>query len=1010
MKLRKIFLIAIVSMMPGAMIAAPALQLQKVNAKGASNAHMGAPLEINGTGSSSTFTVNPSNLSDRITLQATSGFEVYPTVIPATAENVNVRVTLRSTLPYATGMVILRSGDFRAEVPLVGHGSALEQKALDKSTGYAGTDTDWSANTAAGFKPGENGYTVEFRVKMNQNYDSFNAYGVTPNGGSFRAYVEPEAMGLFNSASKIGFENPLRDATGGKKKFYNNDGKFHTYRYAVTSDRRVFVYRDGVQVATLRADDYGHQADWAVKNGEVVENLLKNGNFEGEWNQRSSDSLVNRVEGWIVDPIDQYNCKYEVPNFEINNELDHYNHVMKLQRYNWNDGWAAGTVSQIVNVAPGSTYSLSFLAKGGMDKKSGTNMTSVKIEEVQDAKKGNSVTITNEDDMQEYGLSYTTSAECNQIKVILYNERFLNGGGWGSSPQAAYFDEMVLSGMSRNLDELVGFDKSGAEVEYFTYDVTGAYAPLMADIIPAQEYLTFENAGQTRSIKVDLSNLPEGEKVKVSATAGFSVYPEEIASSGEVRVTLNSTLPETAGRLIMRCGDLRRYVELSGSNAGLEEKDIREGAQYADSNEGSLEHYESDGFKTGDAGYTIEFRAKINGMSANVDAYASTKDDAGFKAYVEPETIGLYNGTSKVSIANPSTDAAGGKKVFYNNDGKYHTYRYAVTPDKRVKVYRDGIEVANLRTADYGHQAEWAISNGEMTENLLKNPGFEGEFNYRSSDNLLNRVEGWTVDPIDTYNCNYDVQNREINNDIDHDNHVMMLKRYNWNDGWGAGTVSQIVDVAPGKTYSLSFLAMGGRDNKSGTSMSSMKIQEVQNSSLGTSVTITNDDDMEEYGMSYTPSAECSQIKVIMYNERFLNGGGWGSSPQPTYYDNLVLSGMSRVLDQKVGFGANGADVEYFAYDVTGAYAPKAPGFGGNISGVENMAGGCEVRVVTTGAGLKVYNVSENAEVRIYDAYGMAVATVRDYVPGDEISLPSRGIYVCKVSDGGKVSSSKLIY
>ena len=144
-----------------------------------------------------------------------------------------------------------------------------------------------------------------------------------------------------------------------------------------------------------------------MANGEVSENLLKNGNFEGEWNMRATDSLVNKIEGWIVDPIDRYNCTYEVPNLEVNNELDFNNHVLKLQRYNWNDGWGSGTVSQIVDVAPNSTYSLSFLAGGGMDLKSGAIMSSVKLQEVQNSQLGTSVDITNEEGLVNYGLSTT---------------------------------------------------------------------------------------------------------------------------------------------------------------------------------------------------------------------------------------------------------------------------------------------------------------------------------------------------------------------------------------------------------------------------------------------------------------------------------------------------------------------------------------------------------------------------------------------------------------------------
>ncbi|MDE6196794.1 MAG: hypothetical protein K2F91_02880, partial [Muribaculaceae bacterium] len=563
---------------------------------------------INGTGETGTFTINASNLTDRITLTASAGLEVFPEALPATAQNVSVRVTLLSSLPKTEGHIIVRSGDYRIAIPVTGFGTPLEQKALETSPVYSGTEDSFSAGKAEGFTAGKNGYTVEFRAKLDKAEDAINAFAVTEEGAAFKAYVEENGIGLYNGESKVSFSNPATAVAGGKQTFYNRDGKFHTYRFAVTPDNRVFAYRDGVQVAILRADDYGHQAEWAIADAGMSENLLKNGNFEGEWNTRA-DSLVNKIQGWIVDPIDRYNCTYEVPNYEINRELDHFNQVLKLQRYNWNDGWGAGTVSQIVDVAPNSTYSLSFLAMGGMDKKSGTNMSSVKIQEVQDSKLGTSVTITNEDEMKEYGLNYTTSAACKQIKVIVHNERFLNGGGWGSSPQPTYVDEMVLSGTARKLDQEVGFAAEGAKVEYFTYDATGAYAPVTPVLATSESAVVLEGVGTSKEIKVNMANLVSADKVSVSATTGFSVAPATLEANkdGVVRVTLNSTLAETSGKLILRSGDIRTYVDLTGYAAALEEKDIKDAAVVNEDAANKLSHAKADGFTAGENGYTVEF-------------------------------------------------------------------------------------------------------------------------------------------------------------------------------------------------------------------------------------------------------------------------------------------------------------------------------------------------------------------------------------------------------------------
>ncbi len=968
-------------------------------------------LVITSTGGTQSFTVSGSNLSEDIRLTASAGFKVAPATLPANVENATVRVTYASTLPETDGILVMRSGDFRQVISLKGYGTPLAVKDLSAEPVHTGNDSKFSHTTADGFTAGENGFTVEFRVKLAKPTDEFKAYGVTSEGGAFQAYVFPEEMGLYNSTSRVAFNNPLTDVDGGNHKFYNRDGKFHTYRYAVTSDKRVFVYRDGIEVACLRTSDFGNQADWATADTEILENLLKNPGFEGEWNTRA-DGLVDKVEGWIVDPIDRYNCTYEVNNYEINNDLDQYNHVLKLQRYNWNDGWGAGTVSQVVDVAPNSTYSLSFLAGGGMDKKSGTNMSSVKIQEVQDTRNGASVTVTNEEGMQPYGLNYTTSADCKQIKVIVHNERFLNGGGWGSNPVAFRVDEMQLTGMGRQLDQLVGYAKGGAQVEYFTYDPTGAFAPANPVITPETNYIELDGTGSARTIKIDVADLLSADPITVSATAGFSVYPAKLdpAKGGQIRVTLNSTLSETTGKVILRSGDLRTYIDLVGYGSALEEKDIKANPVYAGGKDTYLSNGIADGFAPGKDGYTVEFRVKID-KNSSFDAFAVTEQDAAFKAYVEPEAMGLYNAASKVGFENPATAEDGGKKQFYNNDGKFHTYRYAVTSDKRVVIYRDGLEVARLRTSDYGHQPEWAVGDTEITENLLKNSGFEGEWNARTTDSLTNKIEGWIVDPIDRYNCTYEINNYEIDNTLDHNNHVLKLQRYNWNDGWGAGTVSQIVDVAPNSTYSLSFLAGGGMDTKSGTNMSSVKIQEVQSDRNGASVTITNENGMQPYGLNYTTSADCKQIKVVVHNERFLNGGGWGSSPVAFRVDEMQLTGMGRQLDQLVGFSNAGSNIEYFTYDTTGAFAPLAPGFGSDLeTGVAELQAADAAYVRTLADGIAIYNLPVDARVTLYDATGKLVAALPGYLSGDAISLPLRGLYIIAVEAPSGNQTLKVMY
>ncbi len=970
-------------------------------------------LTIDGTGSTQTFTLNAKNVTSDVTLKATSGFEVFPESIPATeADGATVTVTLKSTLPTTYGQVILRSDDARSYIDLVGIGSALTVKDLSKNPVFSSIEDDGSGSKAKtdGFTPGDNGYTIEFRAKTATAAAGFSAYAVTEDGYGLKAFVTGNEVGLYNGPTdKKSFKNPVTNVDGGKGSFYNNDGKYHTYRYAVTSDKRAFIYRDGILVNTVRLADYGLQPEWGVENDDVRENLLRNGDFEGEMTDTAS--TIRSIEAWQLGPFDQYNCTFKRVNEEINNEYDPDNHILRLTRYNWNDGWAAGTASQIVNVAPGETYSLTCLARGGMKMKDDAvyeKMGYIKIQEVQNSDLGTSAELENPDDWKEVALNYTTSAECKQLKVVIYQERFLNGGGWGSSMQPLDVDNMVLTGMARTTDQKVGFSNDFAAVEYFTYDVSGAYAPPVVALSPAEESVEIKGTGNTKTIKIHTEGLTEPVSVKVSG--GFSVFPEELEpdGDGEITVTLNSSLKQTDGKVTLRSGDVRSYITLKGIGSELEEKDLSANPVFANpEDDASDSKAKADGFTPGENGYTIEFRAKTATAAAGFNAYAVTEDGYGIKAYVTGNEVGLYNGpTDKKSFKNPATNVDGGKGTFYNNDGKYHTYRYAVTPDKRAFIYRDGLPIDTVRLADYGLQPEWGVENDDIVENLLRNPDFEGEFGAKISGTVRS-IEGWILNPFDQYNCTFAVANEEISNEQDPDNHILELKRYNWNDGWAAGTASQIVNVAPGETYSLTCLARGGmkmKDDAVYEKMGYIKIQEVQNSDLGTSAELENPDDWKEVALNYTTSAECKQLKISVYQERFLNGGGWGSSMKPLDVDNMVLTGMARTTDQKVGFSNDFAAVEYFTYDVTGAYAPKLTVLGD----VDAIEAGKSYGWDTAAGGLTLHGVSEPVDVKVYNSVGMLVYA-GTYSQGQVIDLNGKGLYICEIDDNGQKSVLKVM-
>jgi len=942
-------------------------------------------MEIHGTGSSETFTVSTENLIADVHVSATHGFSVTPATIKAGSGDVTVTVTNETTLSRNTGRVILRSADVRKYVQLVSFGTPLEQKDLSQSPVYTGSDEE---QTFTDFQPGENGYTVEFKVRTDAAGKTFKPFAVSGDKVGFSSYVGETGLGLYNGTWGKGISNPANGGT-----FYNNDGLYHTYRYAVTRDGRVVIYRDGLTVDTLRTADFALNPDWCNETGDPERNLIKNPGFEGEYDFSKSYNITNRIEGWDVDPWDQYNSYQDIVREERSNDVDQDNHVLEVHRYMWNAGWGAAQISQIVDVAPNEVYSFSALAKGGI-KSDGKKLGSLRIEDMQNSDNKVIIPVTS-DSYQTYASDFETQATTKQIRVVCYLER----DSWGASISALKVDDVKLTGMSRALSPMAGFTSEGADLAYFTYDTTGAYAPLTTAINASVDTLTIDGTGSTETFTVSTENLIAD--VQVSVTHGFSVTPATIkAGSGDVTVTVTNetTLSRNTGRVILRSADVRKYVQLVSFGTPLEQKDLSQSPVYT----GSDEEQTFTDFQPGENGYTVEFKVRTDAAGKTFKPFAVSGDKVGFSSYVGETSLGLYNGTWGKGISNP---ANGG--TFYNNDGLYHTYRYAVTRDGRVVIYRDGLTVDTLRTADFALNPDWCNETGDPERNLIKNPGFEGEYDFSKSYNITNRIEGWDVDPWDQYNSYQDIVREERSNDVDQDNHVLEVHRYMWNAGWGAAQISQIVDVAPNEVYSFSALAKGGIKSD-GKKLGSLRIEDMQNSDNNVIIPVTSDS-YQTYASDFETRATTKQIRVVCYLER----DSWGASISALKVDDVKLTGMSRMPSPMAGFTSEGADLAYFTYDTTGAYAPMTTAI--TPHDITDETAVDEVlqhnivwRVV--GNQLMLNGLHEGSNVRLYNMSG-ALVEMRSSQSGQAaLTLPGRGIYVCTIESAGKKQTIKIMY
>ncbi|MBF0648210.1 sugar-binding protein [Dysgonomonas sp. GY75] len=440
-------------------------------------------LVINGTNNTAIFTIDTNDLPNGLPVQITApnGFSVTPETISATTKRTSVKVTLNSTQSYTEGQLIIRSGDIRKHVTIAGYGTALPAKDLSKSPVYKGNDDKFEKTKNDGFNPTNKGYTIEFRVKADDMEKEFNPYFVDGYGNGLKANVNSgegqydTGLALFYGSGKKSISNPVTAVEGGRSRFYNNDGLAHTYRLAVTPDQRLFIFRDGLPVDTVRLADYGTQPDFATGNGDPVENLLKNPGFEGEYTlyKGSTDGLLSAIEGWNIAIADRYCSEQYLVKQELDNTQDINNHILRLRPYKWNQSWGDPQIVQVVDVAPNETYTLSALARGGIRKKEGKLAGKIVISEMQDREKKAEALISS-NAFETYSIDYTTSTECKQLRIVLHT----GGSGWGEDISPLEIDNIKLTGVSRKYTPKIGFENFSADLEYFTYDLSGAYAPV----------------------------------------------------------------------------------------------------------------------------------------------------------------------------------------------------------------------------------------------------------------------------------------------------------------------------------------------------------------------------------------------------------------------------------------------------------------------------------------------------------------------------------------------------
>ncbi|KAA6301816.1 MAG: hypothetical protein EZS26_001979 [Candidatus Ordinivivax streblomastigis] len=965
-----------------------------------------------------TLNISGSNLlpSQVITIQVPGEFSTTHTELLYNAQNVQVVIQLKATKPYSEGDVYVTAGPFVTQYHVIGYASALPQKDLSVNPVYSGGDDEeieYVLSDAEGFNPTAKGYTIEISAKTPLPISTVQPFGITFDGVGVQstiAYDNDGNLPIRIDNSDLGWLS--------KSFLYYPDEEYHTYRYAVASDKRVHIYRDGLLVGLVRGQDLGKQVDFQDgSTDDYVENLLVNGDFEGESELAkdqgdSNGKVLGSLEGWAIGANDVWNSRQYIVKQEIPQITGENNHVFEVTRYRWNDGWGAAQYSQIIDVVPGETYIFSALAKGGYNAREAAYVGSLRMEEIvqgeADGINPKQVTVTS-DNWAEYSLEYTTSKTATQVRVTIYLERGSNSGG---APEM-YVDNAKLTGYGVAYQQKVGFKSRVADIQYFNYDATGAYAPLETGIGLSAKSFTLNGTGATATLTVTPRHLTQD--VKLAASPGFTIDKTEIsASAGATTVTITniSSLPEKKGTITLESALFNETVDLIGIGTPLETKDLSVNPVYSGGDDEEIEYVLSDaeGFNPTAKGYTIEISAKTPLPISTVQPFGITFDGVGVQSTI------AYDNDGNLPIRIDNSDLGWLSKSFlYYPDEEYHTYRYTVTPDKLVRIYRDNNEVAILRTQDFGKQVDFQDgSTDDYVENLLVNGDFEGESELAkeqgdSNGKVLGSLEGWAIGANDVWNARQYIVKQEIPQITGENNHVFETTRYRWDDGWGAAQYSQIIDVVPGETYIFSALAKGGYNAREAAYVGSLRMEEiVQGEADGINpkqVTVTSDN-WAEYSLEYTTSKTATQVRVTIYLERGSNSGG---APE-MYVDNAKLTGYGVAYQQKVGFKSFAADIQYFNY-ANGAYAPLETGIiipPPAVSGIKNVSGDKAVTAAIRSGVLYLNNVAASSVVSLYSASGSLVKRVNYDEKG--IALPQKGFYVAVVKNGSGTKTVKVVY
>lgn len=851
---------------------------------------------------------------EEITFSVPKNVIVIPNVLPYNASNKMVKVYYVGTKQLVKDSLYLQCGETVRAVPLTLKGVPLKKMSIEKEALSKGEKKYAVDNLTK-----ENNYTMEIKAKVGNEPDNgIKIYSSLGNGKGFCVYIGDSIISLDNPKSAS--SNPLPIM------YRKNSDIMHTFRVSVSSDNLIYVYRDGCIVDTLNATDCvvpSAYTNGSKDDGNV--NLLNNSDFGGEFiNQFMSDDpdknmFAHYIEGWDIYPCDGWNTRQYITNWEVDEskELGKMNKALKLQRYGWNKGWSDGLISQAVNVVGGKRYSFKAFAKGGIYDN--VSYGYIRLEEVQNTSLGATV-IINSDDPKNYIVNYTPSTKCKQLRAVIGLKSPGAIGLWGAVPEVPiYVDNVSLTGPAVTGSSKLGYETDNStDVAYFSYDGTGAFVPLSPEIITSEDTLVIDGTGKSSVLKITGENLTNGENIRLTCNNGISISTNELPYSAvnkPIVVRSLSYLKRYNGRIVLTSGNTSKIVHVMCSGTAIEQKDLSEAPLYKGNDDKWVVNKEN-GFTPSEKGYTVEYKVKNSLLNSYLKWYGVEASGKGTYQYVDGKSLSVYNGADLTSY-----------KKIDNSDG-VHTYRYAVTPDNHVFIYRDGVPMDTLRVNDYALPAGFASGNGDQSNNLLKNAGFEESYsNYVMADDpakevYVGYIEGWTImDPTDGWNARSYVENMKISDDYGETNHVASLERYLWEDGYADGSLSQIVSVVPGTTYTLTAVAKGGIKSD-GTKLAYIKIEEVNATSKSVSVTV-NSENFKTYSLSYTPSGNCEQIRVVLG----LQKAGKGNKATRAYFDNVKLVGQTRTFLQQLGFVKANAALDYFTYDNTGAYAPTMPKF-----------------------------------------------------------------------------------